>query len=53
MRLDDQLPPRSDGCLKEVSTAHLQKLVKLRMTLSDILTDFDNWPLSRDDREPF
>ena len=51
VRLNDILAPASDGLDPEISTTHLRKLVKLELRLTEILTDYDNFPLQRFERD--
>ena len=50
-RLDDLLPPRSDGNSPEINKKTLDEKVALNKKIIEILSDFDQFPLDRDQRE--
>ena len=50
-RVTDLLPPESDGSAENISSKKLHKLVYLNKRLDEILSDYDTFPLTREERE--
>lgn len=50
-RMNDMLPPRSDGMDYGVSTKQLKSAVTLLNRINEILSDFTSFPISREESE--